>query len=472
MGADPSAQPPVLRQTACDGRLVCRPYVVASRSAHCFRDGLGCHNAARRNSRKRRGAFAAGCAEVAVRVAGASLERDESIKMESPQQAQKPNRADEVRLLATPVRPPEPASTLNSIQIQIAPAVPLATETPLPATPNEAPVSTSAPPPPPVREMSAPDEMERSSIPVLPRVVIVGCSGHARVVVDILEQENRCHIVGLLDSVKPPGTEVLGYQVIGSDEDLPALVAGQICDGIIVAIGDNWVRSRMVARIKKMLPEIRFITAMHPSAQIAMSSSVGPGDGNHGGSGGESGMSRGRIVHSEYRIIARSRFPDGRFFQSCAACGNRRRSAHRRLLSDRDWRDCVALDPHWRHYTVIGAGATVLRDIPDRVVAYGSPAKIIRSRKPGDPYLGEPALQISESDEFPYDSPVLQSLALIPSQIRNGRCIPADAVHDFFHTAEYHRVAECLGAVWLARRLRNSGKIRGVAVYLAGYRRI
>ena len=88
----------------------------------------------------------------------------------------------------------------------------------------------------------------------MPRVVIVGCSGHARVVVDILELENRCHIVGLLDSVKPPGTEVLGYQVIGSDEDLPALVNGDICNGIIVAIGDNWVRSRMVARIKQMLP--------------------------------------------------------------------------------------------------------------------------------------------------------------------------------------------------------------------------
>ena len=86
---------------------------------------------------------------------------------------------------------------------------------------------------------------------------------------DILEAERRCHIVGLLDSLKPPGSEVLGYQVIGSDEDLPALVAANICDSVIVGIGDNWVRSRMVTRIKRIVPKIRFVTAVHPSAQIA-----------------------------------------------------------------------------------------------------------------------------------------------------------------------------------------------------------
>jgi acetyltransferase-like isoleucine patch superfamily enzyme len=39
-------------------------------------------------------------------------------------------------------------------------------------------------------------------------------------------------------------------------------------------------------------------------------------------------------------------------------------------------------------HAVIGAGATVLRHVPDRVVAYGTPARIIRQREPGDPYLG------------------------------------------------------------------------------------
>src|ERR1700683_4351565 len=128
------------------------------------------------------------------------------------------------------------------------------------------------------------DEITASSAPSpgiaaprVPRVVVVGCSGHARVIVDILEAEKRCHIVGLLDDLRPPGTEVLGYQVIGSDEDLPALVAAGICDSIVVGVGDNWTRSRIATRIKRAIPEIQFVTAIHPSAQVARYCSIGAG---------------------------------------------------------------------------------------------------------------------------------------------------------------------------------------------------
>ena len=37
--------------------------------------------------------------------------------------------------------------------------------------------------------------------------------------------------------------------------------------------------------------------------------------------------------------------------------------------------------------TVVGAGALVLDNIPERVVAYGVPAVVARSREPGEPYL-------------------------------------------------------------------------------------
>jgi acetyltransferase-like isoleucine patch superfamily enzyme len=40
-------------------------------------------------------------------------------------------------------------------------------------------------------------------------------------------------------------------------------------------------------------------------------------------------------------------------------------------------------------HSVIGAGATVLHDIPDHVVAYGTPARVVRNRQTGDPYLNE-----------------------------------------------------------------------------------
>jgi acetyltransferase-like isoleucine patch superfamily enzyme len=38
-------------------------------------------------------------------------------------------------------------------------------------------------------------------------------------------------------------------------------------------------------------------------------------------------------------------------------------------------------------HAVVGAQALVLKDIPSHTVAYGAPAKPVRARKAGEPYL-------------------------------------------------------------------------------------
>ena len=43
----------------------------------------------------------------------------------------------------------------------------------------------------------------------------------------------------------------------------------------------------------------------------------------------------------------------------------------------------IRIGPH----TVIGAGATVLCDLPHHVVAYGTPARVVRSREESELYL-------------------------------------------------------------------------------------
>ena len=55
-------------------------------------------------------------------------------------------------------------------------------------------------------------------------------------------------------------------------------------------------------------------------------------------------------------------------------------------------------------HSVIGAGSLVLRDVPDRVVAYGLPARIIRTRQPGEPYLRAVANFVVSSDTGPLDT--------------------------------------------------------------------
>ena len=66
------------------------------------------------------------------------------------------------------------------------------------------------------------------------RIVVVGSSGHAKVVLDIVEKQERYAVLGLLDRFREPGESTLGYEVLGAEEDLPAL-AGRL-DGVTAVL--------------------------------------------------------------------------------------------------------------------------------------------------------------------------------------------------------------------------------------------
>src|ERR1035438_7329848 len=108
-------------------------------------------------------------------------------------------------------------------------------------------------------------------------IVIIGASGHAKVVIDIIEQQGSFKIVGLIDSFKEPGTRLMGYDVVGQEESIPELIAAEKIAGGIIAIGHNWVRYRMAKSIRELAPGFAFVNAIHPSARIAREVTVGHG---------------------------------------------------------------------------------------------------------------------------------------------------------------------------------------------------
>ena len=54
-------------------------------------------------------------------------------------------------------------------------------------------------------------------------VVVFGASGHAKVIIDILELEGKYNIVGLIDSYKAKNQNIFDYQILGNEEDIPEL---------------------------------------------------------------------------------------------------------------------------------------------------------------------------------------------------------------------------------------------------------
>lgn len=218
------------------------------------------------------------------------------------------------------------------------------------------------------------------------RIALFGASGHARVVADVIERTGSCEIVGLIVSNLAPGTVCFGYRVLGSEMDLPALVQQHGIQAGSLAVGDNWGRSQFLERIERMCPALRFIAAIHPSAQIGRDVQIGDGTVIMAGAVVNSGSQIGPfcIVNTKASLDH-----DGRMgsFASLApgatAGGNVEIGDFSAISLGASIIQGVRIGCH----TVIGAGAVVVRDIPDRVVAFGVPAAVVRGRSPGDKYL-------------------------------------------------------------------------------------
>jgi sugar O-acyltransferase (sialic acid O-acetyltransferase NeuD family) len=57
-----------------------------------------------------------------------------------------------------------------------------------------------------------------------PALLLVGAGGHARACIDVVEQEARYAVAGLVGLASEVGSKVCGYPVLGTDDDLPQLM--------------------------------------------------------------------------------------------------------------------------------------------------------------------------------------------------------------------------------------------------------
>lgn len=52
------------------------------------------------------------------------------------------------------------------------------------------------------------------------KIILLGCGGHAKSVIDAIEAAGKYQIAGMIDSIYPNDFEYRGYKVIGCDEQL------------------------------------------------------------------------------------------------------------------------------------------------------------------------------------------------------------------------------------------------------------
>lgn len=107
-------------------------------------------------------------------------------------------------------------------------------------------------------------------------LLLVGAGGHARACIDVIEQQGRYAIAGLVGQPHEVGTRVLGYEVLGHDADLPRLV--EACPRALVAVGQIKTaapRVRLFERLEQLGCECPILVS--PFAHVSPHATLGAG---------------------------------------------------------------------------------------------------------------------------------------------------------------------------------------------------
>lgn len=202
-------------------------------------------------------------------------------------------------------------------------------------------------------------------------LIIIGASGHGKVLADIAIKMQKWKKISFLDD-DPNITEILGCQVIGPSSDAPHYKEQA---DFIVGIGDNEIR----ANIQKELMEAGFsiTTLIHPSAIIATDVEVG----------------KGTVIMAGVVVNSSTRIRNGVIINTSASVDHDNviedfvhlspgvRTAGSVKIEKKSWigiGSIVSNNLTIGLNSLVGAGAVVVGNLPRNSISIGVPAKPIK----------------------------------------------------------------------------------------------
>ena len=204
-------------------------------------------------------------------------------------------------------------------------------------------------------------------------LVLVGASGHAKVVIDIIEKEGRYRVAHLVDdNAALHGKSFFGYRVMGATPSLLAAAGEKPLT--LVAIGDNGARQRIARTLREKGFELA--RAVHPQAQIGRGAVVGAGTVIMAGAvvNSDAAIGENVIVNTGATVDHDCVVGDGVHIAPGAhLCGGVYIGAGSFIGAG------TVIIPGIRvgSNAIVGAGSTLLEDVSENVKAAGSPARKI-----------------------------------------------------------------------------------------------
>jgi sugar O-acyltransferase (sialic acid O-acetyltransferase NeuD family) len=215
-----------------------------------------------------------------------------------------------------------------------------------------------------------------------PKLVIWGASGHAAVVADIVRLVDEYDLAGFLDDAGADrrGQAFFGSRVLGGYHDLRKLRRLGVTH-VIPGFG-NPARRRLIVA-KAAAAGFALASAVHPKAIVAGGVRVGAATVVKAGAIVDPlvTIANNVIIGTSVSLGHECKVHDGAWLS-----GGVHVAAHA-SIGELSWigtgaviRDGVRVGAG----SLVGAGAVVVGDIPDGVVAYGVPARIVRQARAED----------------------------------------------------------------------------------------
>jgi sugar O-acyltransferase (sialic acid O-acetyltransferase NeuD family) len=213
----------------------------------------------------------------------------------------------------------------------------------------------------------------------MPRVLILGAGGHAQVVNDILlrayEAGAKCQAIGFLDDdLSLAGTGLMGLPILGPIAQLHEFDH----DAVIVAIGNNYTRTRIFAKVRAQGAHI--VNAIHPAAVLAPDVRLGSGV-----------MICAGVVVNTGTVIGDNVILN----TACSVDHHNHISPHAHVAPGTHLGGNVYIGEgalvgigasvvpgcSVGDWAIVGAGSVVIKDVPPFTTAFGVPAQVIKQHE-------------------------------------------------------------------------------------------
>lgn len=208
------------------------------------------------------------------------------------------------------------------------------------------------------------------------KVVIWGASGHALVVADILRLRGEYELMGFLDDVhiERQGEILCGLPILGGQEQLDVFLQQGIRH-LIFGFGNCSKRLNLACKV--LAKGFNLATAIHPQSIIATDARIGQGTVIVAGAV----VNPASCIGENVILNTCSSVDHGCVIGNGVHISPGAHLAGKVHVGEGAWIGIGATVIDGIHIgarAIIGAGAVVVRDIPEGVVAYGTPARVIR----------------------------------------------------------------------------------------------